>query len=100
MAAIGRALNETLDLDHVLQLIVSSARQIIPKANLASTLLLDETRHAAYAVTERGRPERSPSEEHTSVRDDPLGEMIEAGQVVNIPDLQQSDSAAAGGYSG
>ena len=84
MAAIGRALNETLDLDQVLQLIVSSARQIISKANLASTLFLDETRHTA-------RPERSPGEEHTPVHDNPIGELLAAGRVVNIPDLQQFD---------
>jgi signal transduction histidine kinase len=91
IAAIGRALNETLDLDHVLQLIVSSARQIIPKANMASTLLLDETRHVAYAVTESGRTERYLGEQQATLHTDPLGEMVEEGQVVNIPDLQQYD---------
>jgi GAF domain-containing protein len=77
IAAIGRALNETLDLDHVLQLIVSSARQIIPKANMASTLLLDETRHVAYAVTESGRTERYLGEQQATLHTDPLGEMVE-----------------------
>ncbi len=90
IAAIGRALNETLDLDHVLQLIVSSARQIIPKANMASTLLLDEARHVVYTVTERGHVERFLGEERAALRGNPVGEMIEKGQVVNIPDLRQS----------
>jgi PAS domain S-box-containing protein len=89
MAASGRALNETLDLDQVLQLIVSSARQIIPKANRASTLLLDETRHVAYAVTEQGHLERYLGEEYTNLRGTSLGEMIEEGRAVNLLDLRQ-----------
>ncbi len=92
MAAIGRALNETLDLDRILQLIVTAAQQIIPKANMASTLLLDETRRVVYAVTERGRMERQLDDDNVTLRGDSLGEMIEDGHIVNIPDLRLFDA--------
>ena len=42
LTAISQALNETLDLDRVLRLIATSARQIIPQAEHTVIHLLDE----------------------------------------------------------
>ena len=67
MATISRALNETLDLDHVLQLIVTSARKIIPQASVASFLLIDEDRQLAYAMTENGRSRDYAGDEFTQL---------------------------------
>jgi len=91
MAAIGRALNETLDLDHVLQLIVTSTQQIIPKASQAAIFLVDEARQAIYAVTEDGRVERPLDGVRDTLTQHPLSIRVAVEQVVNIPDLQQAD---------
>ncbi|HSD83864.1 MAG TPA: GAF domain-containing protein, partial [Anaerolineae bacterium] len=91
MAAIGRALNETLDLDHVLQLIVASARQIIPQASQSAIFLIDETRHVLYAVTEGGRIERQLDDERDDLMQHPFSIRLGAEHIVNVPDLQQAD---------
>jgi PAS domain S-box-containing protein len=89
MAAIGRALNETLDLDHVLQLIATSTRQIIPKASLATILLADEVRQTLYAVTGDGRVERLLGNWRDDVGQNSLAARVVAEQIVSITDVQQ-----------
>jgi PAS domain S-box-containing protein len=91
MAATGRALNETLDLDHILQLIVTSARQIIPKSSKASIVLFDETRHVLYTVTEDGRVERRLDDDWSSLAQHPLGLPFEQEQIIHLPNVPQSD---------
>jgi PAS domain S-box-containing protein len=91
MAAIGRALNETLDLDRILQLIVASARQIIPKAAVAAILVIDEVRRALYAVTENGRVERPLDEEFGGQAWYPGSAEMNENQIINISDPQQID---------
>ncbi len=90
MATISRALTETLDLDHVLQLIVASARQIIPQASMASFWLIDEARQLAYAVTEHGRSKNYSDNDYFQLNRHPLGALIEQGQPINIPNLQDA----------
>lgn len=91
MAAISRALNETLDLDHVLQLVVTAAQQIIPKAGMASFLLIDETRQLAYALTNSGHSKNYADNDHVHLDRHPLGALIEQGKAINIPDLQDAE---------
>ncbi len=54
VASISRALNETLDLDHILLLIVESALRVIPKANRAVIDMYDEARNALIPVAASG----------------------------------------------
>jgi PAS domain S-box-containing protein len=91
MATISRALNETLDLDHVLQLIVASARQIIPQASVASFLWIDEARQLAYAVPESGRARVYASDEYVHLSNHGLTALLNQGKVVHVPDLQTAD---------
>jgi PAS domain S-box-containing protein len=91
MAAIGRALNETLDLDHILQLIATSTRQIIPKASAATIFMADEVSQTLYAVNGDGRMERSLSDQRGSLGQHPLGVRVLDEQIVNIPDVQQME---------
>ena len=91
MAAISRALNETLDLDHILQLIVTSARQIIPQASVASFLLIDEARQRAYAMTENGRSRDYAGDEFTRLNHHHLTTVLKQDQIIHIPDLQNAE---------
>jgi PAS domain S-box-containing protein len=91
MATISRALNETLDLDHVLQLIVASARQIIPQASIASFLLIDEARQLAYAVAESGRSRDYAGDEYSDLSRHRMTDVLKQGKVIHIPDLQTAD---------
>ncbi len=91
MAAIGRALNETLDLDHVLQLIVTSTRQIIPKAGEAVIFLADDARQTLVAVTENGRDERRLDDESDHLLQHPLTARVMTEPVTNIADVREVD---------
>ncbi|MCP4415492.1 MAG: GAF domain-containing protein, partial [Chloroflexi bacterium] len=51
MAAVSQALNETLNLDQVLQLIANSARQIIPQAEGTVIHLLNEENQTLQPIT-------------------------------------------------
>lgn len=96
-AELGRALNETLNLDQVLQLIVSSARRIIPKAHAANISLIDETRQVVHIVTEQGRLERSLAPLRQPLGAPLLGEAGHPGQILHVPDLQQTPLALPDG---
>lgn len=56
MAAISHALNQTLDLQLILQLIVDSARKVIPIADRALMRLFDDSAQALYPVAASGQP--------------------------------------------
>ncbi|GEM_PF-1041787 len=91
MATISRALNETLDLEQVLQLIVASARQIIPQASVASFLLIDEARQLAYAVTESGRSRDYAGDEYVQLSHHSLTALLSQGKVIHVSDVQPAD---------
>ena len=89
MADLGRALNETLNLNQVLQQIVAATRQIIPKASAASIVYLDEAHQRAYTVTERGQVEHDLSNMNAEWRDQILGggpELAALTQQSNLPE--------------
>jgi PAS domain S-box-containing protein len=88
MAALGRALNETLDLDHVLQLILDSTRQIIPKADVATIFLVDEARQALVAVGEEGRAEHPLGDARDALRQQPLDLRVTAEGITDIADVR------------
>lgn len=87
MAAIGRALNQTLDLDTILKLIVNSARRIIPSADRAAIIMVDEARDLASAVTEDGRSDLRLADAKLSLDDEPYHTLMIERQVVHLPDL-------------
>ena len=85
IAAIGRALNETLDLDTILKLIVNSARRIIPAADQAVIILLDADHNLVSAVTETGRTER-----RQRLIDDPFYAWMARGQALDLPNIDET----------
>lgn len=87
LAAIGRALNETLDLDQILQMIVAATRQLIPATDQAVILLVDEDAERVRVVTEQGQIERRRREDDQWERD-PLGRAIVEKQLVHIEGFQ------------
>jgi PAS domain S-box-containing protein len=89
MADIGRALNETLDLDHVLHLIVTATRQIIPRADLATIFLVDEARQVLVAVGEDSRDERPLNDERDQAAREPADAPTTADHSANVPDTQR-----------
>ena len=90
MAAIGRALNQTLDLDTILKLIVNSAQRIIPSADHAVIILVDDEHHLASAVTQNGRSDRRiVADDAFSLDDEPYHTLMVDRQVVHLPDLTQ-----------
>jgi PAS domain S-box-containing protein len=89
MAAIGRALNHTLDLDTILKLIVKSARRIIPAAEQAVIILLDADHHLASVVTEEGRIERRLGEHHQRLIDDPFYALRVRGQALELSEIDE-----------
>ncbi|MBI5566447.1 MAG: GAF domain-containing protein [Chloroflexi bacterium] len=97
MAAIGRALNQTLDLDTILKLIVNSAQRIIPSADRAAIILVDDEHNIASAVTEDGRIDQRLADAAFSLNDEPYRTLMIDRQVVHLPDLaQQADVRPVG----
>jgi PAS domain S-box-containing protein len=91
LAAISQALNETLDLDRVLQLIAISARRIIPNVEHAVIHLLDESQQALKPVAADGLNERGKPDLILQPGEGIAGQVIKQGHVINIPDTQQDE---------
>lgn len=89
MAAISRALNETLDLGRVLQLIVNSARQIMPNVVQAVIHLLDEERQALRPAAVAGlRAELGEPDLTMRPGEGIAGRVIAEGSLINVSDVQ------------
>lgn len=89
MAAIGRALNQTLDLDTILKLIVNSARRIISSADRAVIILVDDAHNIVSAVTEEGRIDQHLTDGAFSLDDEPYHTLMVERQVVHRQDLTE-----------
>ncbi len=98
LSAISRALNETLELQKVLQLIVESARRIIPNVDRAVIHLLDEDQEALRAAAVSGEGESGQS---VIMRpgEGVAGQVIAQGIVIKVNDTQTDPRylAASGG---
>jgi signal transduction histidine kinase len=89
LAAITRALNQTLDLEPILHMIVEAAQKIIPQVERAVIHLLDEEKQALRPaavvgqIEQLGRPDFSmrPGEGIA-------GQVIADGAVINVRDIQ------------
>jgi PAS domain S-box-containing protein len=89
MAAISRALNQTLDLGRVLKLIVTSAQRVIPKVERAVIHLLDEERRVLRAAAVAGlQTERTAPDYTMRPGEGVAGHAIEFGDVINVADIR------------
>ncbi|MFZ5857285.1 MAG: GAF domain-containing protein [Chloroflexota bacterium] len=90
LAKIGIALSETehVGLDEVLQLIVDSARELIPDSEKAVIHLLDDDKE--YLIPRAVSGHTSPSEGRRNMRlgQGVAGQVIADGTVVNIADVE------------
>jgi PAS domain S-box-containing protein len=88
MAAISRALNETLDLPVILQLIADSARQVIPITNRALVSLFDETSQLLRPAAASGQILTS-DDLHFRPGQGILGRVFAEGRLLNIGDISR-----------
>jgi PAS domain S-box-containing protein len=86
LAAIGQALNSTLELDHVLQLIATAAQQIIPGVERAVIHLLDENTQTLRAVAGAGLPELGLLELGMRTGQGIAGLVIKESRAINVAD--------------
>jgi signal transduction histidine kinase len=87
LAAISRALNETLNLERILHMIVDAARQIIPQVERAVIHLLDEERQALRPAAVAGQIEQLGRPDFTMRPGEGVaGQVIAGGVVINVPD--------------
>lgn len=89
MSAIRRALSETFDLERLFQLIVDSAIQISPQAQGAVIHLLETNKPDLLATAMAGNIASRIPEIHLDVEDRIISEVIQYGEIINIPDLTQ-----------
>ena len=88
MAAISRALSETLDLDQVLQLIVESALRILPAVERAVIHLFDEKEQALRAAAISGLDELSRTEQTMRTGEGIAGTVVETGEIIHVRDTE------------
>ena len=89
LATIGRALSETerVGLDHVLQLIVDSAQELIPAAEQAVIHLVDEEQRVLIPRAVAGFSHPGESRAHMRLGEGVAGRVIAEGVPVNIADV-------------
>jgi signal transduction histidine kinase/DNA-binding response OmpR family regulator len=93
IAAITRTLNDTLELEQILQLIADSAQQLIPNADYAVLHLLDAEQQVLSAAAVSGRlPNRHPGAVTggLSMRsgDGIAGQTLAQNRPINVADIQ------------
>lgn len=86
MAAISRALNETLDLQLILQLIVDSAMRLIPSATRAMIHMFDEAQQALAPVAASGERQLDDSEVALKPGEGIGGRVFSEGILINVSD--------------
>ncbi|HLB49843.1 MAG TPA: GAF domain-containing protein, partial [Anaerolineales bacterium] len=86
MASISRALNETVDLERILQMIVDAAQQIIPTVERTVIHLLDEEQRALRPVAVAGMHEPRHPDFTMQTGEGVAGHAIAEGTVINVRD--------------
>lgn len=87
ITAINNALTETLDLDEILQLIVSQVQHIIPNADWTTIHLLQpKTKRLELAVS--AGLEVSPVDYVINLGEGVAGHVMEEGGLINVADIQ------------
>ncbi|MBI5290361.1 MAG: GAF domain-containing protein [Chloroflexi bacterium] len=88
IAAISRALNETLDLQYILQLIVDAARYIIPKVDRAVIHLQDENALVLRAAAVATLVEVDRTDFVMRPGEGIAGQVMAEGAVINVADTR------------
>lgn len=89
-ASISMALNKTLDLDQILQLIVDSADDIIPSVQRAVIHILSEENGQMLVPTAVAGPVRKTNSKFSMHPGKGVaGQVIASGETINVPDIEQ-----------
>ncbi|MFZ1400532.1 MAG: GAF domain-containing protein [Candidatus Promineifilaceae bacterium] len=93
LAAINQSLNETLDLDNILQLIADSTPRLLTQADGVVIHMLDEQEGYLMPTVWSGDTENDLSDLFLSLDTGLADEVFRSGKLVNLPDVQQSTYA-------
>jgi two-component system, NtrC family, sensor kinase len=88
MAQISRALSQTLDLDHILQLIVQSTQQVIPQSETAIIHLLSKEDSLLHPVAVAGTVGKAHPGLGMHPGEGVAGRAISDGSVINVGNIQ------------
>lgn len=99
IATISRALNETLDLEEVFQLIAESAWQIIPHAERTVIHLLDEQTQILQPITVTRAGEVARAGLMMRPGEGIAGHVVQEGKLINVTDTHTDMRFLAGGRS-
>jgi PAS domain S-box-containing protein len=88
LAAINEALNSTVDLERIFQMIVNAVGQIIPQVKRAVIHVLDEQQQTLRAMAAAGVEEPGLSGFIMRPGEGVAGLVIEAGAVINVRDIR------------
>jgi PAS domain S-box-containing protein len=93
LAAINQSLNETLDLDNILQLIADSVPKLVAEADSVVIHLLDEHENYLMPATWSGDHDNAISSLFFNPNDGLAEEVFRTGKLVNLPEMRQSPYA-------
>lgn len=89
MAAISQALGETYDLERIFQLIVDSARKVIPGVERAVIHLLEEENQVLRSVAISGFESEGAASASLRRGEGVAGQVIDEGSTINVGDIHR-----------
>ena len=87
---LARSLNSSLDLDTILRTILEQMERFI-EADLWTLLMLDESRQELYYAIASGNEEKALSDLRVKVGEGVAGWVVEHGETLIIPEVEDSD---------
>ena len=91
LAAINQAINETLELDRLLQIIVDSINQTIPRIERVVIHLYDETTETLIPLATSGVETETRERLKMKSGRGIAGQVIASGKTINVPDTLQDE---------
>ncbi|MBN1877287.1 MAG: GAF domain-containing sensor histidine kinase [Anaerolineae bacterium] len=95
MVAISRLLNSTVDFNHLLQLIMDTATEIL-EAEASSILLVDEHTGDLFFVASSGTPQEELSQIKVPMEGSIAGTIVKSGEPLIVGDVSQDSRHYAG----
>ncbi len=89
LSIIGQALNETLDLENILQLITHAAQEIIPSVETAVIHLYDERRQALFPVAATGPVKHDQGTITMRLGEGIAGRVMERAEAIYVADIRK-----------
>ena len=94
LAAINQSLNETLDLDNILQLIADSTPRLLAQVDGVVIHLRDEQENYLMPATWSGEMDSSLPNLFLSLHEGLAEEVFRTGKLLNLPDVNETPYAA------